>query len=69
MCLPTKDIYLLVRVHFQKKSEKDLFDDIYAFFFLIFLIKAYVCGYSFEWSNFCVLICLLSNEYLQHMPL
>ena len=27
-----------------KRSEKDLFDDDYAIFFLIFFIKAYVAG-------------------------
>ena len=36
-------IYLL-RIHYLKKSEKALFDDNYAFFFLILFIKAYVVG-------------------------
>ena len=35
----------LQRVYLKKKrSVKDLFDDVYAIFFLIFLIKAYVVG-------------------------
>ena len=38
-------IYLL-RVHFEKRSAKDLYDDVYAIFFvfLIFFIKTYVVG-------------------------
>ena len=31
-----------------KESEKDLFDDDYAFFFSDFLYKGICCGYSFE---------------------
>ena len=34
----------LLRVHFKILSAKDLFDDVYANFFLIFFIKAYVVG-------------------------
>ena len=33
----------LLRIHYKKRSEKDLFDDDYAIF-LIFFIKAYVVG-------------------------
>ena len=36
ICLP--------RVHFKKRSAKDLFDDVCDFFFLIFFVKAYVLG-------------------------
>ena len=36
-------IYLL-RIHNKKDKKKDLFDDDYAIFFLIFFIKAYVVG-------------------------
>ena len=43
MCLPTTDILLK-----KKRSEKDLSDDDYAIFFLIFLYKGICCGYSFE---------------------
>ena len=34
-------IYLL-RVHFKKRSVKDLFDDVNAIFFLIFFIKVFM---------------------------
>ena len=37
---PTKDTLLKKK----KNSEKDLFDDDYMIFFLIFFIKAYVVG-------------------------
>ena len=40
-------IYLL-RIHFKKRSVKDLFDDIYAFFLSDFLYKSICCGYPFE---------------------
>ena len=41
-------IYLL-RVHFKKRSTKDLFDDVYAIFsFSDFVYKSICCGYSFE---------------------
>ena len=39
-------IYLL-RIHFKKRSEKNLFDDDYAIF-SDFLYKGICCGYSFE---------------------
>ena len=39
-------IYLL-RIHYKKRSEKDLFDDDYAIF-SDFLYKGICCGYSFE---------------------
>ena len=38
-----KCIYLL-RAHFKKRKAKDLLDDVYAIFFLVFFIKAYVMG-------------------------
>ena len=34
----------LLRIHYKKRSEKDLFDYDCAIFFLIFFIKAYVVG-------------------------
>ena len=34
----------LLKVHFKKTLAKDLFDDVYAIFFLIFFIKAYAVG-------------------------
>ena len=34
----------LLRIHNKKDQKKDLFDDEYAIFFLIFFIKAYVVG-------------------------
>ena len=43
-------IYLL-RVHLKKRSVKDLFDDVSAFFFLIFFIKAYVVAAHFQQIN------------------
>ena len=39
-------IYLL-RIHYKKRSEKDLFNDDYAIF-SDFLYKGICCGYSFE---------------------
>ena len=42
-------IYLL-RVHFQKRSAKDVFDDVHAIF-LIFVIKAYVVGTRLNWLD------------------
>ena len=38
----------LVRIHYKKKSEKDLFDDNYVIFFADFLYKGTCYGYSFE---------------------
>ena len=55
-------IYLL-RIHY-KKSEKDLFDDDYAFF-LIFFIKAYVVGTHLN----CIDKSMQFTEYPQLMPL
>ena len=40
-------IYLL-RVHFKKRSAKDLFPAVYAIFFSDFLYKNLCCWYSFE---------------------
>ena len=40
-------MYLPTKVHYQKRSEKDLFDDDYAIF-SDFLYKGICCGYSFE---------------------
>ena len=37
----------LLRVHFEKRAANDLFDDVYAIFFLNFFIKA-IMLYSFE---------------------
>ena len=38
----------LLRVHYKKRLEKDLFDIDYAIFFSDFLYKCICCGYSFE---------------------
>ena len=38
----------LLKVHFNKRSEKDLFDDVYAIFFSDSLYTSTCCGYSFE---------------------
>ena len=41
MYLPTKGTFKNKK---KKRSAKDLFDDVYAIFFLIFFTKAYVVG-------------------------
>ena len=38
----------LLKVHFKKKTVKDLFDDVYAIFVSDFLYKSICSGYSFE---------------------
>ena len=42
-----KYVVYLLRIHYKKRSEKDLFDDDYAIF-SDFLYKGICCGYSFE---------------------
>ena len=40
-------MYLLLTMHFKKRSAKALFDDVYVIF-SDFLYKSICCGYSFE---------------------
>ena len=56
----------LPRIHYKKRSEKDVFDDDYAgffVFFLIFFITAYVVGTHLNCID------KSTYEYPQHMPL
>ena len=45
--LPEPYCIYLLRIHYKKRSEKDLFNDDYAIF-SVFLYKGICCGYSFE---------------------